>query len=166
MQALSNGIRRVSLQFSALSGFLTAFIILIVCLDVLSRALLGASINGGTELCILLLVGLVFLGLAGAEAKGENFSVTLLQGLVGERGWRILNVITRILSFGLVVFLAYFAVRAAVRSTIAGEASYGVIAFPVWPSRILVAVGLCFFALQILANLVTPPATRRAVSHD
>ena len=44
--------------------------------------------------------------------------------------------------------------------TICGEESYGTIAFPVWPSRLLIAFGLTMLALQLVAGLLETLAGR------
>ncbi len=43
---------------------------------------------------------------------------------------------------------------AAIRSTQRGEVSFGVIAFPVWPGRIILAAGLILLSIQLLVDFV------------
>lgn len=154
MQALARSITAVNRVLATLAGLLTAVITIIVCVDVASRWLLNQSIQGASELAILLLVALVFLGFAGAEAKGDNFSVTLLVRVLSPRMQRALKVLVNLLSIAAIGVLAWFSWTRGVAATLADEKSYGVIAFPIWPSRLLIALGLTMLVLQLLAGLV------------
>lgn len=139
---------------ATVAGLLTALIMLIVCLDVASRALLNQSIQGASEVAILLLVALVFLGFAGAEAKGENFSVTLLVRKLRPQPRRFLAIVTTLLSIAALGVLTWFSWTRGIDSAESGEQSYGVIAFPIWPSKLLVAFGLTMLVLQLAAGLL------------
>ena len=73
MHAIAARITALNRVLATWAGLLTALITLIVCADVAARGLFNRSIQGASEFAVLLLVALVFLGFAGAEAKGENF---------------------------------------------------------------------------------------------
>jgi TRAP-type C4-dicarboxylate transport system permease small subunit len=154
MRAIVRWITAFNRGLAASAGLLTALITLIVCIDVASRTLLNHSVRGASELAILMLVALVFLGLAGAEAKGDNFSVTSLVRLFGRRAQRALKVIANLIGLGAIGLLAWFSWSRGIAATVAGEQSYGVIAFPVWPSRLIIAFGLTMLCLQLIAGIL------------
>src|SRR4051794_17558784 len=81
-------IARANRVLAVVAGMLVALIMLVTCLGVVSRTVANRSIQGASELVILFLVALVFLGLAGAEANGSNFSVTLVVRLLSVRARR------------------------------------------------------------------------------
>lgn len=139
---------------ATVAGLLTGLITVIVCIDVASRDLLNWSVQGASEVTILLLVALIFLGLAGAEAKGENFAVTMLVHKLGPQPRRVLAVITTALSVAAIGMLAWFSWTRAIDSVRSDEQSYGVIAFPIWPSKLLIAFGLTMLVLQLLVGLL------------
>lgn len=166
ISALSRGL-------SVGTGFLIGVITLIVCADVASRALLGASIHSAGEIAILLMVAMIFLGFAGAQADRANYSVELVTGMMPPRSRAALAVLTTALACAAIALLAWYSTRRAMVSFGQGEATYGVIAFPVWPSRIVIAVGLWVLALQLFADVLAtlarfvsgeaePPASERA----
>jgi TRAP-type C4-dicarboxylate transport system permease small subunit len=152
MLALVNWITRVNRGLASVAGVLTAVITLIICADVAVRALAGRSIDGASEVALLLLVALVFLGIAGAEGKGENFSVTLVIRKLPVGAQRWLYVLVTLVSFAGAALLAWFSWTTGVAAMATDERSYGVISFPVWPSRLLIALGLTMFAVQLLAQ--------------
>jgi len=160
MRAIAARITALNRVLATWAGLLTAVITVIVCLDVASRGLLNRSIQGTSEFAVLLLVALVFLGFAGAESKGENFSVTILvQALSAKTQW-VLKVVTSLISLVSVGVLAWMSWSRAIAATKAGEESYGTIAFPVWPSRLLIAFGLTMLGLQLVAGLLETFAAR------
>ena len=155
MKALARTIGHVNRAITSMAGLLIAVVMLVVCADIAVRLLTGGSIHGAIETAVLLLVALVFLGLGGAEATGENFAVTILVQRLPNGIRRGIEAFGRLVSFALVGLLAWFCWNKAFASFQAGEKSYGVIAFPIWPSRFLVAIGLTLLAAQFLATLVT-----------
>ena len=154
MHAIAARITALNRVLATWAGLLTALITLIVCADVAARGLFNRSIQGASEFAVLLLVALVFLGFAGAEAKGENFSVTILVHTLKPRAQRVLKIVTTLISLATVGLLAWMSWSRAIAATRAGEESYGTIAFPVWPSRLLIAFGLTMLALQLIAGLL------------
>ncbi len=160
MRAIAAWITSLNRILATTAGLLTAVITLIVCLDVASRALLNRSVSGASELAILLLIALVFLGFAGSEAKGENFSVTILVSHFGPRLRRAAFIVTQLISLAAIGLLAWMSWRRGIAATESGEQSYGTITFPVWPSRLLIAFGLTMLALQLVAGIL------RAIAAD
>lgn len=154
MHAIAARITALNRVLATWAGLLTALITLIVCADVAARGLFNRSLQGASEFAVLLLVALVFLGFAGAEAKGENFSVTILVHTLKPRTQRMLKIATTLISLATVGLLAWMSWSRAIAATRAGEESYGTIAFPVWPSRLLIAFGLTMLALQLVAALL------------
>ncbi len=154
MRMLAARITALNRVLATWAGLLTALITVIVCIDVASRGLFNRSIQGASEFVVLLLVALVFLGFAGAEAKGENFSVTILVHALRPGVQRALKGVTSLISLVAVGLLAWTSWSRAIVATRAGEESYGTIAFPVWPSRLLIAFGLTMLALQLIAGLL------------
>lgn len=154
LKTLARSIGHLNKVIASIAGLLIAMVMSVVCADVAVRVLSGGSIHGAIETAVLLLVALVFLGLGGAEAKGENFSVTILAQQLPDKARRMLELFGRIVSFALAALLAWVCWEKAFTSFHAAEKSYGVIAFPIWPSRFLVAIGLTFLAIQFIATMV------------
>jgi len=144
----------LSIKLGAASGTSTMLLMLIIVPDVLLRKLFSVTIPLATEIAVLLLMGKVYLGLAGAQASNANFAVTAYAERLSPPARRLLRTVH--LGIALVVFalLAWFTSGEAIRSTLSGETSFGVTPFPVWPGRILLAVGLCLLTLQLAFDLL------------
>lgn len=112
------------------------------------------TIPGAVELNTLLLVTLIYLGLAAAEAKRAHFRVTLLTNVLSAGSRRVAEIISTLVSAGYVGFLAWLTTLASIKSFASGESTFGVVSFPVWPSRIAVAMGLSLLTVQLVVELL------------
>ncbi|HSV17729.1 MAG TPA: TRAP transporter small permease [Casimicrobiaceae bacterium] len=160
MPSILRWIDRITRGLAVVAGVLVALIMLVTCLDVLSRTAVNRSIQGASELVVLFLVALVFLGLAGAQASGSNFSVTILVRLLSRKARRVISAMTTLIALVAVGFLTWFSWTRAIASVAAREESYGVIPFPVWPSRLIIAIGLTMLVVQLLVELFWPRERR------
>ena len=136
------------------ASLLTALITLLVCVDVGVCRLANASLAGANASAILMLIALVLLGFAGAEARGENFPFTILLQSHNPGLQQVLNFLACLVSLATVSSLTWFSWTRAIASTLSREESDGAIACPVWPSKSLIAFGLTPLALQRVASLL------------
>ena len=154
MRSVARWITSVNRGLATSGGLLVALIMVITCVEIASRAVLSFSIPGASETTILLLLALVFIGMAGAESKGENYSVTILVQALKPDTQRVLRTIARLVSLIALTLMAWFSWSRGIAAMFASEASYGVISYPVWPSRLLIAFGLTMLALQLVAGIL------------
>lgn len=143
---------RLSRFFAELSGWLIVPMMLTIFLDAVLRGLFNTAVAGVVELNSLLLVGMVYLGLAGAQSSGGNFRVTLLADRMSPRTRFILTALGYLLLLITLCILLWYCYGAAVYSYTRDEVSYGLINFPLWPSRALICVGLVLLILQYLVD--------------
>lgn len=157
-------IERFNALLGVLSGLATLVITLTVVLDVTLRALFGTPIAGATEFSTLLLIGLVYLGLAAVQASKANFRVELLFGALPPGGQRALDIVTTLLAAAAIAVIAWHTSLEAWHSTLKQEMSFGAFVFPVWPARLTIAFGLIMLVLQLLIDalrLCLGPIERR-----
>ncbi|MEM1316089.1 MAG: TRAP transporter small permease [Pseudomonadota bacterium] len=168
MTRLASWIERLHLALGSLSGVATIAMIALVLPDVILRKFFSATIPGASEANILLLVIMVYLGLAGAQARGAHFRVTLLTDRLPEGVVRGLEALMLLLALGGFGLLAWMTTENAAASFARGEASFGVIAFPLWPGRMAVALGLWLLCLQFVVDLLRLAlnAPRAREEHD
>lgn len=136
------------------SGIATAMLLFVIIPDVVGRSLFSYTIPAAAEIGVLLLLCKIFLGLPGAQASDAFFNAGAFVALLPERGQRMVKIATTLIALSVVALLAVLTTHEAIQSTISGETSYGVHAVPVWPGRIVVALGLSLLALQLLADVV------------
>lgn len=145
-------VNRLSRFFAELSGWLIVPMMLTVFLDAVLRGLFNTAVAGVIELNSLLLVAMVYLGLAGAQSGGGNFRVTLLTDRMGRRIRHIVTAVGYLLLLATLAILLWYCFGAAMYSYSRDEVSYGLINFPLWPSRALICVGLLLLLVQYLVD--------------
>jgi TRAP-type C4-dicarboxylate transport system permease small subunit len=141
-------------QLGVLSGFLTLLVMMLVVVDVACRFLLNAPIPGAEEVAILLLVAKIYISMPTAQQEGQNFEVDIVTRLLPSRTLRVVRSITLAVSVIVVGLIAWLTVGLAWESVLENELTSGTVAFPVWPSRILIAFGLVCLTVQFLIDLL------------
>jgi TRAP-type C4-dicarboxylate transport system permease small subunit len=161
LAAVLSAYSRFSVALGSLSGISTMILMLIIVPDVIGRKFFNAPIPGASETGVLLLICKIFLGLPGAEASGSNFRVTILREILGPRWRRLFDLCTTLIAACVFGLIAKMSIDAAIRSTVRGEISFGVIAFPLWPGKIVLAAGLVLLTIQLMVD-----ALRLALGED
>lgn len=154
MRQVIRSVEKISGILGGLSGFTTLIITITVIMDVALRAILNAPIPGATEFSTLLLVALVYLGLASVQAGKSNFSVEIIVAHLPPRVRRAQETLVTLLSAAAVGLLVWYTGKEAWISTMRGEMTFGAITFPVWPSRIIVTFGLAILWLQLVCDVL------------
>lgn len=147
-------IERLLVRLGIISGFATLIIMVIVVIDVSGRAIFNAPFHSGVEISELLLVSLVFLGLASAQQKRQNFAIEILSRYLPPRAQKGLVLIGYVVCLVIVVLLAWPSVNQAISSFNRNEMGFGIVAFPVWPARILLALGLMLLVVQFAIDIL------------
>lgn len=128
-------------------------IMLGVSADAVLRYTLNRPITGTLEGVELLLVFAVFAGLAQTQAERGHIAVGLLTDHLTGRPRAALAALASVLALMLFVAVTRATGEMAMRSWTMGEYSPGLIAFPLYPARFLVAMGCLFLCLQLLVEL-------------
>ncbi len=137
-------------------------IMLAVSSDAVLRYAFNQPITGVLEGVELLLVFAVFASLARTQAEGGHIAIGVLAERLGQRNQAALRVVTRLLGLSLFATMTWASGGMAWRSWQMGEFSAGIIAFPIYPSRIMVTLGCFLLCLQLLHELAEALAALRA----
>lgn len=156
---------RAHIALGSVSGGLIIAMIVLVAVDVAIRKLFAVTVPGASEMNVLLLVALVYLGLAGAQARGAHFAVDVVVDRLPAPLRRAVSALTTLASLAFAGTLTWFTSGKAVDSYLAGEASFGVVAFPIWPSRAAITLGLGLLTLQLAVQLLRILAGRPVHPH-
>lgn len=154
MQRVLHSITRFNISLGSASGISTMLMMLIIVPDVLMRKFLGVTIPAAAEISVLLLIGKIFLGLPGAQASDANFHVSLFTQSMSSANRRRVKLVTLFISVFIIALLSWLSIKEAIHATLRNEVSFGVVAFPVWPGKIVIAAGFTLLGLQLLVDLV------------
>lgn len=170
MTAVIEKIERILMVLGAASGLATLLIMISVVADVSGRFFFNRPIHGATELSELLLVAMVFFGLAATQQNRQNYAIDMIARHLPARLQTLLDLFGYLFCLAVSVTLAWFSSRQALDSFARGEAGFGIVPFPIWPARFILATGLWLLALQFLFDalrlLAGNPRAAATGSHE
>lgn len=149
-RALARGRRWLALG----SNLALLAIMLGVSVDTTLRYFANRPIAGMLEGVELLLVFAVFAGLAQTQAEGGNIGIEVLTERLRGRALACVRALTALVALALFAAMTWATAAYAWRSWRMGEYSAGLIAFPIYPSRFIVAFGCFVLCLQLLHTLL------------
>lgn len=129
---------------------------------VLLRSTGRAGLAGIVEVNALVVVGVVFLGLAGAQRSGAHVSVQMLVVRLPIRGQTVLSIIGTALSAVIVTWMAWAAADAFIAARSSGERLPGVAPVPLWPAKAVAVLGLVGLLIELANSLLKQVVGARA----
>lgn len=151
MRRLADSPTRV---LAALASGCIAVLMLLTVVDVIRRNLTGRALPGTVEYSELLMVALVFLGLATAQRRKDHVAVNIVTSRLPPRTSRIIQLVGYSVVLLFIVWMAWETAAEAVKSLVRGEVRIGLQSVVVWPARVAIPLGLTALTLQLLADVV------------
>jgi len=140
---------------NSIGGALIFAMIVMINLDVFSRFLFNAPIDGVTELVELSIVAIVFLQLADAVRNGRLTRSGGLYSKIQEKSPRVGHILGALFDLGGVIFFIAIIAGSIPRFIDAWERGYfsgnkGIFVVPVWPVRLIIVIGAVTVVLVFL----------------
>ena len=158
IQSVLSALRRVldglTQLLSVFAGTFMVMVMLLMTLDVTLRNTSGRPLSGLVDWTELLLVLMVFLGIAEAQRTGEHVAIEVIADMFPRWLRSASYLIGATVGLLIVVPMVYANTQNAVGSYAIREFRRGLAEVPIWPGRIVLAAGLMLFALQIIATSV------------
>ncbi|SFB13053.1 TRAP-type C4-dicarboxylate transport system, small permease component [Amycolatopsis marina] len=144
---------RVAKALALVAALLVGMVMVVVAVDVVGRNVTGSSVPGAFEITTVLLVVIVFLGLAHAERTGATIKLTLLTDRLPRRAALGTRVASAVITLAVALWFTYATLVAAGRSIDRGEAQVGLLNIPLWPARVAIVVGFAALSIEVLLGL-------------
>lgn len=169
--AAARWLMRANLWCGLASGFALLAMMVMGALDVLGTnldmiGLPAKPIPAAFEFMATMMVVNIFLAMSLAQSRRQHIRVEVLVNLL-PAGWRTAaDALAYGFSMALFVLIALFGWKSGMHATNVGEYAPGLINFPVWPARLVLAFGASLMAVQCAFDLVglfvRPMATSEA----
>jgi TRAP-type C4-dicarboxylate transport system permease small subunit len=153
MKKIVSVIDHLSLYAVSISGASLVLMLIIETLNVMGRELyvpLPCALEASESLLVLS----VFLAVAYVALNFGHTNVIILTMRFPQRVQKILDAFAHFFAVVVYAILAVGAWREAIKQAALLEMRIGVFRFPIWPFRILFAVGLTLLVLQSLSNAI------------
>lgn len=149
----SNILNTVNKRLSELSGIFLFIIMILLIVNVVSREI-GYPIEGLPNISVLVLISVVYLGLSTTEQHKQHAAVEIFDHKLGKKSKRVVDIFINVVKLVTVLIFFYASIGNFFFSYQSNEAFADVIHIPIWPSKLALLVGLFFFGVQILLNLL------------
>ena len=147
------GIRKVGNFFGNIAALMLFLMMCIGALDVICRYGFNSPILGASELSVLLMAGMVFLGWAHTQEKMSHVTVDILFILYPKRVQKILSWFMLFIVFVLFAVIAWEAAFFAINDWREG-ALLNILQIPVAPFKALVSLGSLMLCLECIIQMV------------
>lgn len=150
MDRISSFINRRLAELCGLMLFIIMFLLLI---NIFAREF-GYAVDGLSNISVLILISVVYLGLSTTEESNQHAAVELLENRLNVKNRKVLMIFIHIVKLIAIGIFVYGAVGGFFSSVESGEAFVDVVYIPMWPSKLALLIGLIFFEIQIFINLL------------
>jgi TRAP-type C4-dicarboxylate transport system permease small subunit len=143
---VSRAFSRFVAGLNSIGGVLIFALVVIINLDIFSRFLFNAPIDGVTELVELSIVAIVFLQLADAVRNGRLTRSDGLYSKIKEKSPRVGHMLGAFFDLAGAAFFVTLIAGSVPRFIDAWERGYyagnkGIVVIPVWPVRLIIVIG-------------------------
>ncbi|GEM_PF-1563314 len=159
-------VRSISSVLGIAATIATLVMMIAIAIDVVYRLFYDKSVPGVLEVSETALVTAVFLGLAYTGVTNSHIAVDLLTERLPAKAaqWVIATA-----WIATTVFLAWMLIAVTSRamdSTAEGEQRFGLVAWPIWPSRWVIAVGVAAMLLVAIVNVIRTLSGKEVMGVD
>ncbi len=151
LEKVTRAIDRVTVVTSWAGYALIFFLMVLGGVIVVSR-LFAMPLLGGINLSSYMLVAMTYITLPYIQLRKGHLSVELMLSRVGRKTARSLVLFQLILSFLITIAITYVAWVYADESWAAGERMDGEPFYPLYPAKIIIAVGFSLLILQFISE--------------
>ncbi len=134
-----------------ISGISLFIVMILTSFQILSRVA-GYPWPGYLELSELSIAIFAFLGVAYAQRLDTHIRMELLVGNLSGRPKWLLEFISTILAFIVVLILIYYSMLFAIDAYLIGDTTYDYL-YPTWPAKVLVPIAFTIWALRLILEI-------------
>ena len=156
-------VHRVNRVLAGFSGWLMLAMMLLLVADFTGRKM-DMPLHGMAELSVFVMMIVIYLGFAHCEEHKEHVGLEIVLNLLRPKARIMLVAVSQLLAVGTIGLLFYAVTTDAWSAFQTKSAIEGTVELPIWPTKFVMVVGMVFFFLQGLLNLIE--AIRRMRQDD
>jgi len=169
VKLISRIVERLALIVLLIGGIGMLFSMFLGVADVVGTQVLLIPVPGPRELTESTMVLIVFGALAYAQIRRAHIRVELVYFQMPPRIRAVMDVITDLAAITFFGLILSEAINEAQYSLQIGEATVGLIRFPLWPARFILAAGCALMIMQLVLHLIEDVIrikTRKGLEND
>mgnify|MGYP001294745063 CR=1 FL=1 len=149
---VDNYFRKVELFLLAISCISMFGVMVLVTIDVLLRNLFNRPIIGVFEIVSISLIGIIVFGFSYVQSTREHIIIEVFTQKLPMRYQNVLNVCGCLIGLFVFGILAWLSVDYTISSYQNREYTMGLLRIPLWPSKLLMAIGMVVFSVRLLLD--------------
>ena len=134
-------------------GILLMAMMLLVTADVMGRFFFSKPVQGTTEVTEFMMVALLYLSLSHTQALKGHINVDIFLSYFKKRTRLVLDLVTCLLGLVLFALITWQGILAAIKAWTFWETTFGVLPFPLFPTKVLVPLGSFLLCLRYLFDI-------------
>lgn len=154
MKTISKLVERLALIVLLIGGMGMLFSMFLGVADIVGTQVLLIPVPGPRELTESTMVLIVFGALAYAQIRRSHIRVELVYFQMPPRVRAAMDVVTDLAALAFYGLILSQAISEAQYSLQIGEATVGLIRFPLWPARFILVAGCALMILQLVLHLI------------
>lgn len=151
---LARGFRAAEQFCTEVAAIVIMGLMLIMVADVIGRKVFNSPLSGTTEIAEMTLVGVVYLSISHVQRNGGHIKIDLFADYLPATIRSIFDIVGLTLSFVVCGFITWGSTWLALESVRLQDFTMGVVRVPLWPGKLVVAIGFGLLTLRLLRDLV------------
>jgi TRAP-type C4-dicarboxylate transport system permease small subunit len=135
------------------AGWLMLAMMMLLVINIVFRSM-DLPLHGLSELSVFVMMIVIYLGLSRCEEYSEHVGLEFAINKLSNKTRRAMAAVAQLLAV-VTVGLMFYAVTTDAWSAFETNSSIeGLIDLPIWPTKFVMVVGMVFFLLQAIINLI------------
>jgi TRAP-type C4-dicarboxylate transport system permease small subunit len=147
------GIIKIEKFLQIIAQVFVLILMLITVANIVGR-FLGFPMVGAIELSLLLLVFIVFLGLAYTQYQNGHVRVEIVVDWLSGGTREVVEIIALIISLAILCVMLWQTGLEGFTAFQVKTYQPGLISFPTWPGKLIIPIGLLFFVIQVIIQIL------------
>jgi TRAP-type transport system small permease protein len=143
---------KIEFFFLMVSGSTVIFSMFLITVDVIMRNVFNNPIAGVIEILNISLIVIVALGFSYVQGKKENIVIEIATNKLPPFLKNLLDLVGFIIGLAVMAVITWKCGFNAILSYTAQEYTMGLIKIPLWPSKLLLAIGMATLSLRLLLD--------------
>ncbi len=135
------------------AGWLMLAMMMVLVIDIVFRSV-DMPLHGLAELSVFVMMIVIYLGLSRCEEHSEHVGLEFVINKLPNKGRRIAVAVVQFLAVATVGLMFYAITIDAWSAFETNSSIEGLVDLPIWPTKFVMVVGMVFFLLQAIINLV------------
>lgn len=155
MRKITRVLDGLTRAMAVISGICITSMMVLICTDILSRIVRGASLWGVIEITELLVAVVFFVSITYTQWTNNHINMDLLAGRLSNKKGLIVGAINWTIVAGLLVIFAWTTWDYAIDAFIAREYRFGYVYFYTYPGKLIAAVTLTLLFIVVFRQAIS-----------